>query len=204
MPALIVVSPFCNGVTLPVESNVATKELVFVQVDWLETSVAVLSVSVTSAENFVAPEPATIEPPGGAMINPVGTGGPTVNGALPVVAPEAAEILIAPCFRVFASPVESIVAIAVSELVQVTFVTGRELPSEKVPVAVNCWVKPAATVLPWGDTVMDCSVGAGVGVGIGVGVGVGVGVPPPVPPPAHAVSNAVQHNVITIISLEAR
>lgn len=155
MLALIAVSPFCNAVTLPLESTAATKEFVFVHVDWLETSVVVLSVSVSSAENFVAPEPATIEPPDGDMVNPLGTGGPTVNGALAVIAPEAAETVIAPCFKLFASPVGSIVAIVGSELLQVTFVTSRELPSEKVPVAVNCWVNPAATVLLWGETAMD-------------------------------------------------
>lgn len=145
--AASVVNPVWLAVKLPVESTLPTKGLLIVHVDWLETSLVVLSVNVRSAENFFAPPPAIIAPCGGAMTKPFTTAGPTVNDNCPLTVPEAAETVTVPCFSVCTSPVAFTVAIVISELDQTTLVRVCEVPSEKAPVAVNWSVSPAATVL---------------------------------------------------------
>src|SRR5262249_680116 len=62
----------------------------------------------------------------------------------------------------------------VSEELQVTaVVSSAVLPSEKVPVAVNCWGKPAATLGLAGVTSSDWSTAAGTVKGVQPGAPVG-------------------------------
>ena len=82
----------------------------------------------------------------GPIFRAVGMGGPTFNGAVLEIDPEAAVTVTVPCLRVVTRPEESTVASVVSETDQVTVLTVLDVPSEKVPVAVNCCVNPAATV----------------------------------------------------------
>jgi uncharacterized protein (DUF736 family) len=84
----------------------------------------------------------------------------TVSVALAVTAFPAADTVTVPGFRVVTKPVEFTVATVVSDVDQVAVVSALEVPSEKVPVAVNCCVSPAAIDDPWGDTVMDCRIAA--------------------------------------------
>ena len=63
----------------------------------------------------------------------------------------------------FARPLTFIVATVISAEDQTTdaeVVSGRVLPSEKLPVAVNCWVRPLATVGFRGVTEIDWSAAA--------------------------------------------
>jgi hypothetical protein len=63
----------------------------------------------------------------------------------------------------FASPELLIDAEVVSEEVHVTVeVMSAMLPSLKAPAAANCWVAPAAMVVPVGVTAMDFNVAGGV------------------------------------------
>src|SRR5260370_36514200 len=69
-----------------------------------------------------------------------------------------------PFFRVVTRPVELTVARVGSDVVHVAEAAGLVVPSEKVSVALNCCVRPAATEDPCGPTEIDCSVGGGGGI----------------------------------------
>ena len=70
-------------------------------------------------------------------------GGDTVNVVLPVIPLSVAEMLVLPALTAVASPALVMVATPVFEEAQVTEpVRFWVLPSEYVPVAVNCWVAP--------------------------------------------------------------
>lgn len=155
--------------------TVATVGLELLHVAVVETSTVLESVNVTRADScVVAAAPRMILGAAGEITNPFACAGPITKDVFPLTVPELAEMVTEPCLSVVAKPVELTVASVVSELDQVTEVIGFDVPSEKLPVAVNCWVRPAATALVCGDTEIVCSVGAGVGVGVGTGVGAGV------------------------------
>jgi len=179
--AVILVYPSRAGVTAPVLFTVATVEFELLHVAVVETSTVLESVNVTSADScVVAAAPRMMLGAAGEITKPVACAGPTTKEVLPLMAAELAEMVTEPCLSVVAKPVALTVASVVSELDQVTEVSGFDVPSEKPPVAVNCKVRPAATVLVCGDTEIVCSVAAGVGVGVG-GAGVPVLLPPPQP-----------------------
>ena len=70
-------------------------------------------------------------------------GGDTVNVVLPVIPLSVAEMLVLPALTAVASPALVMVATPVFEEAQVAEpVRFWVLPSEYVPVAVNCWVAP--------------------------------------------------------------
>lgn len=106
-------------------------------------------------------------------------------------------IVTVPLITPEAKPVGLMVAIAVSEELQTTeLVRSLLLPSENLPVALNCCVAPAPIAIVPGDTcrlLKEAGAGVGVGDGVGVATGVGVGVGPPErallelfpPPPPH-------------------
>ena len=73
----------------------------------------------------------------GETTRPVGTGGPTVSGALPLTDPDDAEMVTAPGLSVVTSPVGLTTASVASEVDHSAVVSTFELPSEKLPVAVN-------------------------------------------------------------------
>lgn len=85
----------------------------------------------------------------------------TVRVVEPVTAPETARIVVVPCNRAFARPAPLMVATFVLEELQVTeFVRFCVLPLVYVPVAVNCFVSPAAIAEFDGVTAIDTRVGA--------------------------------------------
>src|SRR5262245_21917324 len=83
--------------------------------------------------------------------------GVTVRVAGPLVTlPSVAVMFVVPVATPVASPVLEIVATAVLDDAQVTWlVTSRLEPSENVPMAANCWVWPLATLGLAGVTAMD-------------------------------------------------
>jgi hypothetical protein len=85
----------------------------------------------------------------------------TISDAVPEILPLVAVIVELPTERACARPVALIVATAGTDDVQVTeAVRFCVLLSLKVPVAVNCWVCPAGTLIGLGVTAMDCKVAA--------------------------------------------
>jgi hypothetical protein len=84
----------------------------------------------------------------------------TFNPVLPVVVPCKADIAAVPAPTPVASPEDVMVATAVLEEVQVTWlVMFWVLLSEYVPVAVNCWGAPAPIVGLAGVTAIEVRFG---------------------------------------------
>ena len=78
---------------------------------------------------------------------------------LPVMVLEEAVMVAEPVARMVARPVLLTVATVESEEDQVTSVEiSKVVPSEKVPVAVNCWLTPTGTLGFAGVTDMDDNV----------------------------------------------
>src|SRR5579859_1869705 len=85
----------------------------------------------------------------------------TVNVAFPPIEPELAVTVELPTAMPSASPVVLIVAIVGADDFHVTVPeTFAVLPSEKVPVATNCWVCPTRIEAVVGVTLMDRNVAA--------------------------------------------
>jgi len=124
--------------------------------------------------------------------------------ANPWIVPDFAVTVTVPLITPVAIPLELMVAMAVSEELQVTEpVISLLLPSENLPVAVNCWVAPAPIAVVLGDT---CKVvreaGTGVGVGEGVGTGVGATFPEETAwPPPQPLNNRLDKVSITSMDL---
>jgi hypothetical protein len=84
-----------------------------------------------------------------------------VSVADPLTDPELAEIVALPTATPIASPEPATLAIPLADELQVTeFVRSWELPSLKTPLAVNCWVVPAAMDADPGRTLIETSVAA--------------------------------------------
>ncbi len=114
-----------------------------------------LSVKLRTAESLLGvAAPIVTEECAGEMTKPVGTGGPTVNDALPVAAPDVADTVTTPCLSVVSRPVALIVARVTSDADQLAVASGFVVPSVKFPVAVNCSVSPAATEFFAAETTM--------------------------------------------------
>jgi hypothetical protein len=95
----------------------------------------------------------------------------TVREVPPETPPDAAVIVVEPAAAAVATPSATIVATPVFDDVQVTeVVRSCAVPSEYVPVALNCWLVPATMLGFAGVTAMETSVFVVVE-------------PPPLPPP---------------------
>jgi hypothetical protein len=80
----------------------------------------------------------------------------TISGALPLTAPSVAEMFEVPMLSPVARPLTVIEAMLVMDDFQVTTpVTSCTLPSEKVPVAVNCCAIPRGMLAFAGDTAIE-------------------------------------------------
>jgi hypothetical protein len=89
----------------------------------------------------------------------------TVSTVLPLTAPSVAEIVVVPPATAVASPAALMVATALLDEAQVTWlVRFWTLASEYVPVAVNCTVPPGVTVGFAGVTAIDVSVAGACGL----------------------------------------
>jgi hypothetical protein len=95
----------------------------------------------------------------GATAIAVTTAGVTVRVVSPLMPPSVAVMVDVPVARVDARPVELMLATVASDEFHVTrFVRVRVEPSENVPIAVNCWVRPLATLGSAGVVAIDTSV----------------------------------------------
>lgn len=70
----------------------------------------------------------------------------TVISELPLLPPKLPVIVLLPMFLAVARPLTVIETTAVEDCHCVTFVMSCLLPSEKLPIAVNCCASPSATV----------------------------------------------------------
>ena len=87
------------------------------------------------------------------------TAGTTLTVVLPVIELEVAEIVADPRVRAVAIPAAVIDATVVSDEAHVTApVMSCELPSENVPVAVNCWSVPRNRTAFAGVTAIETKV----------------------------------------------
>jgi hypothetical protein len=99
----------------------------------------------------------------GETLMMVGVHRVTVKVAEPVIPPEMAESVVVPEATALASPSELIVPTCGAAELQLTVcVTSLVLPSEKVPVAVNCRDVPVVTEELVGATAMETRLGATV------------------------------------------
>ena len=104
--------------------------------------------------------PSAIEPLAGMMASDTKAGGPTVSVAEAVTVPAAPVIVAFPCPVAVANPLAETVAVPTAEELQLTVeVTSLELPSEKVPVALNCCELPFGTVALFGVTDNETTTG---------------------------------------------
>jgi hypothetical protein len=82
----------------------------------------------------------------------------TVSVPLPEAIPEVAVTIVAPAARAAARPLLSTVATRVLDELQVTCLVMLKLvPSEKMPMAVNCWLTPTGMLELAGVTDMEDS-----------------------------------------------
>ena len=87
-------------------------------------------------------------------------GGETVRIAEPPMLPELAVMMAVPATKLEARPVPFTLAIGGADELHVTeLVRFSTLPSVYVPVAVNEWVRPAATLAGLGETAIDTRAG---------------------------------------------
>ena len=122
-----------------------------------------MSVKLRIAESLVGCAfPMSTDELAGDIAKPVGAGGSTWNGELPVMGPDAAVTVTVPGLSVVSSPVELTVANVGSELDQLAVASGLVVPSEKLPIAVSCCASPAATDAFGTVTIMDCRVAASI------------------------------------------
>jgi hypothetical protein len=83
----------------------------------------------------------------------------TLNSALPVEDPSAAEIPVFPILSAVARPLTVIEATLGADDFQVTTpVMSCVVPSENVPTAVNCWATPSEIVALAGDNAIEVTV----------------------------------------------
>jgi hypothetical protein len=99
--------------------------------------------------------PATID--GFAGVTAIDWSAAAVTVVLPETVPDVAVIVEMPAETPVAIPLASTVTIAVADEVHCAdAVISCVVPSENVPVAVNCWVSPTAMLESAGVTLMDC------------------------------------------------
>jgi hypothetical protein len=167
--AEIVVAPGATVVARPPAPMVAAAVLDDAQaaVDvrfWVEPSVY-----VPVAVNCCVSPLATLELAGVTAME-TSAAGVTVSVAFPVMLLEVAEIVVVPAARVVARPLGATVAVAVLDDAQVAVaVRSCVEPSVYVPIAVNGWGSPLATLGVAGVTEMETSA-AGVAASVALPV----------------------------------
>jgi len=155
--AVMVVVPTATAVARPPAAMVAAAGVDDVQVTEAVMSCVELSAYVAVAVNCCVRPAGTL---GVAGVTAIETSAGTVSVVLPVTPPEFAEIVVVPAATVVARPPAAMVAAAVLDDVQVTVAVRFCVePSEYVPVAVNCWVRPGRTLGLAGVTAMESSSG---------------------------------------------
>jgi len=140
---------------LPILATPASEEL---QVAWVVRSRVLPSLKVPTAENCSLVVSAIVTLPGVIAIE-ARSAAFTLAEALPLIVPEAAVMVTVPRFRAVTRPLTVIEATLVFDELQVTMpVTSCVLPSENVPVAVNCCKVPSGRDAFAGVTAIDVKV----------------------------------------------
>ena len=155
--AVMVVVPVATAVARPLRSTVATDGLEELQVTCEVMSKLVPSEYAPEALNCCV---ASWGMPGlaGATDMEDRVAAVTVSAVLPEIAPEATLMVVVPAVIAVARPLPLAVATIGLDEFQVTCVVkSRLVPSEYVPVAVNCWVTPTGTLEFTGVTAMETS-----------------------------------------------
>lgn len=108
------------------------------------------------------PLPAATEAVAGVTESEVKTAAVTVNVAEPLIAPRVAVIVVVPGATPMANPVPllTVATVVVEELHLAVLTRFCVVPLLYVPVAVNCWVMPAATEGLAGVIAIETSGGA--------------------------------------------
>jgi hypothetical protein len=88
--------------------------------------------------------PTAMLEPAGVTLMETKVAAVTVSEAVPLTEPDVAVIVAAPVPTPVASPFTSTVATELEEVLQLTGWSSCVLPSSKLPIAVNCWLVPAA------------------------------------------------------------
>ena len=147
--------PFARPLPLPI---FATPVLEEVQVACVVRSCVLPSLKVPIAENCWLVVAAIVTSPGW-MASEARSAASTVAVAVPLTEPEAAVMVVVPRLRAVARPLTVIDATLVFEEVQVTVpVMSWTVPSENVPVAVNCCRVPSGIEGAVGVTAMEVTV----------------------------------------------
>jgi hypothetical protein len=174
--ALMMLLPEASPVANPAASIVATVVFDDIQVTELVRFAVDPSVKVPVAVNCSV-WPSAMLGSAGVTAMEVTTAGVTVSVVELLMLPSVAVIIEVPVARVEANPVLDIVATVVFADAQTTeFVRFSIDPSLNVPVAVNCWVRPLATLGSAGVTAIAVTI-----------AGVTVSVVAPLMPPSVAV-----------------
>jgi hypothetical protein len=157
--AMIVLVPGATPVANPSVSIVATEVSELVQFTSVVISVVLSSVYVPIAVNCRVSSTPIVTLSGVTEIDSrIGT--TTVKLVEPLIPSRVAVIVVVPTATGVASPNVSMLATAVSELVQFTSVViSVVLSSVYVPIAVNCRVSSTPTVALSGVTEMDSRIG---------------------------------------------
>ncbi len=156
--AVMVVVPAVRGLDRPLLLTVATNGLDELQVTCEVISRIVPSENVAVAVNcwVVANDMAGL---GGVTTMEDRVPGVTVRVVLPETVPEAAVIVAVPAAMAVARPLLLTTATVVLDELQVTCVVmSWVVRSEKIAVAVNCWVVPAGMLRSAGVTAMEETV----------------------------------------------
>ena len=153
--AVLVAVPAEMAVAMPLALTVATDVFTEVQVTSVVISWLVPSEYVPAAINCWATPTGVLGLAGiKAMEDRVAE--VTVRAVLPEILPEVAVMVAVPAETHVARPLLLIVATDVFDEVQVTcMLTSWLVPSEYLPVAINCWVVPAGMLGAAGVTVME-------------------------------------------------
>jgi hypothetical protein len=160
--AVIVVEPSVLLVTMPLLDTPAALVFDEFQVEELVTSLVLPSVKVPVAANCNV-VPSARDALAGETATEVRTGAVTVRVAVPLTAAREATIVVEPCPLLVAMPPLEMVATLASIELQVTeLVRSLVLLSLYLPVAVNCWLSPAAIEGPTGPTWIDCKTACGL------------------------------------------
>ena len=158
--AVMVEVPAATAVARPPEAMVAAAVLDELHVTVLVMSCVRLLLYVPVAVNCCVRPTVSVGADGVTAIE-TNCGAVTVSNVLPEMAPEVAVMVEVPAATPVARPPLAIVAAAVFDEVQVTeLVMFAVVELLYVPVAVNCWVKPATSDGAAGVTAIETRVGA--------------------------------------------
>src|SRR5580704_3375776 len=155
MAARMVVVPSATALAKPAELTVATLGDEELHVTVLVRFWVLPSVYVPVAVNCCV-VPVAIEGLAGVTAMEAKTGAPTFRVVDPVIAPNAASIVVLPWLAPVARPAAVIPATPVADELQVTDAVRSQVSvALNLPVAVYCWIAPSGIEALAGVTLID-------------------------------------------------